>query len=156
MAGYDSFFQKNKKGYDSALLDTPVPFDATKTGVLVNTIKGLPQASRDVTNTFGTNLVQGFLKEGAIIGNKVLKGDINASFTPQGRVGKALYGTNEPISLTSVGKEASFRDASSPTIPVLDPLIGGVITSIDLLSAGESKVGRESLFKSIKKAYPIL
>lgn len=103
------------------------PFDATKTGIAVNTIKGLPKAGLDTLNKMGQASFRGF----GAIGAKIANRDINAQFKPEGTFQKELYGTEKPVDFTSVGQEVTQKN-----VPVLTPAVGAFLSVADAIPGG--------------------
>ena len=105
------------------------PFDATKLGILKNTVTGLPKATLDTLNKIGQASFRGY----GAVGAKIASGNINAQFTPQGNFQKELYGTDKPVDFTSVGQEVTQKN-----IPVLTPAVGAFLSVADAIPGGKS------------------
>ena len=122
------------------------PFDATPLGIAANTLKGLPKATLQV----GKNIAQGFARSTAAAGAAIsgIPEHVRAlatntpvkpgtgTFTPQGKIQQAIYGTNQPISF---GTEGAFPGIGIRQNTPLAFAIGAAFSILDVTPFGGPK-----------------
>ena len=87
----------------------------------------------DFLRTTGQAIARNYIAVGQGIVNVATQKDV--PFTPSGRIQTALFGTDKPISLQSVGEEYPFVPHGS----TFAPAIAGFGVVLDLFGAGEAK-----------------
>lgn len=116
-------------------------------GFTKNAFKSLPKSVGETILGIGQSSLRGMVatgRGGDALGRKIL-GTIDPSskellertrpdFTPQGQFQQDLYGTKDPISFSSVGKEVTGRD-----IPVLNPFLGAALSVSDAIPGGSAR-----------------
>ncbi len=122
------------------------PSFATKTST-----QAIPDETTPSTLGFlkgvGQATARGYQAAGSFIASRATGGRIPSTFTPQGKLQEALFGTKEPISLQSVGEEYPFVPKGSK----IAPFIAGAGTLLDLTGAGGAK-GLKGLTTALKTA----
>ncbi len=109
-------------------------------GIVEGVSKGVPALAKGV-GTLAKDVAQGSMR--AYAG---LAGTVGPTLTPTGPLQEALYGTNKPISLRSVGEEIVPQGSKAA------PFVGFLSGAIDLVGGG--KVGR--LAKELAKTSDVL
>lgn len=110
----------------------PVPFDDTVAGILENTVKAIPSSTLRVAQQIG----QGAMRAYSAVGTGLTHQEPLAPSTP---FQQALYGTDRPITLQSVGRETRLANPESRStggFKVLDPVIGLISGTADVLGLG--------------------
>lgn len=123
MAGFNVQQALQKKPVKQAPLPQALPFDATKTGIAVNTIKGLPKAFSEVIG-------QPFLQATAALGGAVS----GKTLTPSTQFQKDLYGTDKSLTFTQAGVSNFGVKETNPIAPTLGFLAG----AMELIPGGKN------------------
>ena len=104
----------------------------------------LKEIPKELSRQVGQPALRGF----AAIGAKIQARNPNALFVPQGEFQKNLYGTDKPISFTSLGKEVTGKD-----IPVVNPVLGAFFAGADAVPGGKGV--KQGVKVGIKESKPI-
>lgn len=79
------------------------------------------------------------------------------TLTPETQFQKELYGTDKPITLSSVGKESTMRDPNVPSkglFTKIDPAIGFAVGALDLIPGGsEAKAGTKAVVSTSPEVF---
>jgi hypothetical protein len=115
-------------------VETKTPFDNTLGGILLNTVKGIPQAMAEVVG-------QPSLRAYAALGGAVTGNPL----TPSTPFQKELYGTDKPITLRGLGSEIPGVSKEGAAAP----MIGFALSIGDLIPGGS---GATKTFSTIAKS----
>lgn len=86
------------------------------------------------------------------VASKVGQGDIRAQYIPETSFEKSMFGTDKPVSFTTIGKEVRLAGEGDKALP-FDPLVGGLIAAADIPSGGRASKGVKESAKAGVKTY---
>lgn len=120
---------------DSAFRPKPT-LRTSLTQPLANTLKSVGQGFARSTAATGAALTSIPEHARALATNTSVKPG-TGTFTPQGTVQQAIYGTGQPISFASQANELGIQN------PTIAPFAGAALSTLDLTGAGKSKAAKE-------------
>lgn len=144
----ENIFRKLQQGATNAAGKFLETFDRNKDTAAGKTAKSVgdfftptPQVrARDVVrespNALADVIGRPMLRSFAALGKKIGSGDIRATYEPKTAFEKDMFGTDQGINFSTIGKEVRMAKPDSKTIPVLDPTVGAIIASLDAPTGG--------------------
>lgn len=108
---------------------------------------------REAPKAIATTVGAPILRSVAALAQKGITLDPKAKYVPETPFEKSFFNTDKPVTFTSIGKETRLAGEDDATIPVLDPVLGGVIAMLDAPSGGRASQVAKGTVKAGAKAF---